>query len=112
LICIFFQLDESCFNALPEEIQREIKNAYAHQDSEGGTEKQKSPINKKTHDSVKLTSPAKNKSPGRGKKNSPTFKVPKGRPGKGKPKKLEFVCKKQPKIDVAVSGKKNTEVCY
>jgi len=38
----FFQLDESCFNALPEEIQREIKNAYAHQDSEGGAEKQKS----------------------------------------------------------------------
>ncbi|CAG2235935.1 REV1 [Mytilus edulis] len=81
----FSQLDESCFDALPLDIQREIKSAYGNQ----------------------------NQSPGHGKKNSPTFKVPKqpkGKSGRGRPKKLNFVSKKQPKINAAVSGKKSTEL--
>lgn len=65
------------------------------------------------NDRVNLTSPSKDQSPGHGKKNSPTFKVPKqpkGKSGRGRPKKLNFVSKKQPKINAAVSGKKSAEV--
>ena len=32
-IMVFFQIDMSCLNALPPSLQREIKEAYARQDS-------------------------------------------------------------------------------
>ncbi|VDI54669.1 DNA repair protein REV1 [Mytilus galloprovincialis] len=106
----FSQLDESCFNALPLDIQREIKGAYGNQ-SKGMQISNRSPNAK--NDRVNLTSPSKDQSPGHGKKNSPTFKVPKqpkGKSGRGRPKKLNFVSKKQPKINAAVSGKKSAEL--
>ncbi|XP_052102079.1 DNA repair protein REV1-like isoform X1 [Mytilus californianus] len=106
----FSQLDESCFNALPLDIQREIKSAYGNQ-SKGMQINNKSPNAK--NDQVNLASPTKDQSPGHGKKNSPVFKVPKqpkGKSGRGRPKKLNFVSKKQPKIKAAVTGKKSTEL--
>ncbi|XP_029651504.1 DNA repair protein REV1-like isoform X1 [Octopus sinensis] len=102
------QLDESCFNALPEDIQEEMKMAITDRQnrknnmeaddqlelplllspSKGGTMKKsptkKSPTKKSTKPTKKRSpskkgSPSKKRSPA---KRSPNFKVPQGRPKK------------------------------
>ncbi|KAK3580894.1 hypothetical protein CHS0354_008176 [Potamilus streckersoni] len=96
------QLDLSCLNALPEDMQAEIRAAYAMQNSRQSSGNNKSPA--KAHTNVspkKKVSPSKRSSPSKGKYKSPTFKVPRGRPvshghirRRGRPKKLEFTSTK------------------
>ncbi|XP_062595150.1 DNA repair protein REV1-like [Saccostrea cucullata] len=103
------QLDESCLNALPEDMQKEIQDAYQHQQQQKQnlqclsnvlkSPRKASPKGK----SPRKTSPQlKGRSPG---KHSPQFKVPRGRPGRGRPKKLDFRQRGQPSIMTAVTGK-------
>ncbi|XP_013397890.1 DNA repair protein REV1 [Lingula anatina] len=85
------QVDMSCFDALPPEMQKELKDAYERQEKK---QQQQELLSKQK-------SPTKNSSPNRAgkKKGSPLFKVPHGKPGKHKklsPKKLNFA--NQPKI--------------
>ena len=108
----YLQLDESCLNALPEEMQREIKEAYQHQQQQQQHRQCLSTVLKSPQKSPKGKSPRKQspqnkgRSPGRSPgKHSPQFKVPRGRPGRGRPKKLEFRQKGQPTIFSAVTGK-------
>lgn len=105
----YLQLDESCLNALPEDMQIEIKEAYEQQQQQQQslqclTDVLKSP----RKSSPKGKSPRKNspslkgRSPG---KYSPHFKVPRGRPGRGRPKKLEFRQRGQPMISSSIAGR-------
>ncbi|XP_060082771.1 DNA repair protein REV1-like [Ylistrum balloti] len=105
------QLDESCLNALPEELQDEIREAYVRQESEEITKpssfhaipmlslQQASSPSKRSPG--KTCSPTKSRSPRR----SPNFKIPRGKPRRGRPKKLEFQSRRQPKITATVSSK-------
>lgn len=104
-----FQLDESCLNALPDEMQKEIKEAYQNQQKQQQTLQCLSTVLKSPQKSSpkgkspRKTSPHnKGRSPG---KHSPQFKVPRGRPGRGRPKKLEFRQRGQPTIFSAVTGR-------
>ncbi|KAJ8304491.1 hypothetical protein KUTeg_018074 [Tegillarca granosa] len=105
---------QSCLNALPVDLQKELREAYAQQTEQ---ERNKTASNaasmwlpQSNSPSKKPSSPLKAKSPGKTKKNSPVFKVPQGRPVRGRkklsPKKLKF--QKQPKIDITVSGRKES----
>ncbi|XP_061163999.1 DNA repair protein REV1-like [Saccostrea echinata] len=103
------QLDESCLNALPEDMQKEIQDAYEHQQQQKQSLQCLSNVLKSPRKSSpkgkspRKTSPQfKGRSPG---KYSPQFKVPKGRPGRGRPKKLDFHQRGQPSILTAVTGK-------
>ncbi|KAL3841317.1 hypothetical protein ACJMK2_019479 [Sinanodonta woodiana] len=91
------QLDLSCLNALPEDMQAEIRAAYAVQNSRLSSGDNKSPSKASP---TKKVSPSKRS---KGKNKSPTFKVPHGRPvihghsrkgSRGRPKKLEFTSTK------------------
>ena len=93
-------------------MQREIKEAYQHQQQQQQHRQCLSTVLKSPQKSPKGKSPRKQspqnkgRSPGRSPgKHSPQFKVPRGRPGRGRPKKLEFRQKGQPTIFSAVSGK-------
>lgn len=104
-----FQLDESCLNALPDDMQKEIKEAYQNQQKQQQTLQCLSTVLKSPQKSSpkgkspRKTSPHnKGRSPG---KHSPQFKVPRGRPGRGRPKKLEFRQRGQPTIFSAVTGR-------
>ncbi|XP_046370490.2 DNA repair protein REV1-like [Haliotis rufescens] len=104
----FSQLDMSCLNALPEDLQKEIRDEYLRQGQHSAepAEDDQPPLMQLQQ----AKSPAKgresprkspSKSPGRSRKTSPVFKVPKGRAvgrktKKLSPKKLEF--RIQPKI--------------
>ncbi|ESP04544.1 hypothetical protein LOTGIDRAFT_170636 [Lottia gigantea] len=80
------QIDLDCLNALPKELQDELKSAYKHQTTQADMQ-HKSP--------TKLASPSKSK-------KSPLFKVPKGRATKKRklsPKKLSFSNKKSKSIE-------------
>jgi hypothetical protein len=103
------QLDESCLNALPEDMQIEIKEAYELQQQQQQnlqclndvlkSPKKSSPRGK----SPRKSSPSiKGRSPG---KYSPHFKVPRGRPGRGRPRKLEFRQRGQPMIVASIAGR-------
>lgn len=104
-----FQLDESCLNALPDDMQKEIKEAYQNQQKQQQTLQCLSTVLKSPQKSSpkgkspRKTSPHnKGRSPG---KHSPQFKVPRGRPGRGRPKKLEFRQRGQLTIFSAVTGR-------
>lgn len=106
------QLDESCLNALPDDMQKEIKEAYQNQQKQQQTLQCLSTVLKSPQKSSpkgkspRKTSPHnKGRSPG---KHSPQFKVPRGRPGRGRPKKLEFRQRGQPTIFSAVTGRQET----
>ena len=93
-------------------MQREIKEAYQHQQQQQHHRQCLSTVLKSPQKSPKGKAPRKQspqnkgRSPGRSPgKHSPQFKVPRGRPGRGRPRKLEFRQKGQPTIFSAVSGK-------
>ncbi|OWF54110.1 DNA repair protein REV1-like isoform X2 [Mizuhopecten yessoensis] len=103
------QLDESCLSALPEELQNEIRQAYVRQEGEEVTRpvlnlQQASSPSKRSPE--KTRSPAKSRSPGANRK-SPNFKIPRGKPRRGRPKKLEFQTRRQPKITASVGNKQH-----
>lgn len=105
---IDFQVDLSCLNALPEEMQQELKAAYAQQTNTNSRDRtisvnplqlQQAKSPSKGHGSpLKLRSPskaqgvsAKSKSPSQSNRSSPGFKIPQTRRGRKKklsPKKL------------------------
>ncbi|XP_067658458.1 DNA repair protein REV1-like [Haliotis asinina] len=116
----FSQLDMSCLNALPEDMQKEIRDEYIRQgqhSAEPAEDYQPPPLKlqqaKSPSKGKETARRSPSKSPGRSKKTSPVFKVPKGCPvgRKKSAKKLEFAI--QPKITtnyaVKDSGKNLTE---
>ncbi|XP_041377375.1 DNA repair protein REV1-like [Gigantopelta aegis] len=110
------QLDISCLNALPEYLQKEIRQGYAQQNktiAEPSSPRkgnmlqlrQATSPSKRKPSPTKKRSPVKTASPNkRRKRNSPIFKVPQNQPGrktKLSAKKLEFT--KKPAVVQAIS---------
>jgi len=102
-------------NALPEEMQREIRTPHANQvttNHKRPTTIQPLNLQQASSPSKQQKSPGKSKSPGRGsRKNSPVFKIPRGKPGRGRPKKLTFQSPRQPKLMAAIKSQQVTNTC-